>query len=293
MPGEAPFADLPLGKSAEWYYNKLKKEQDENEDESDDGEGGEGGEGEGDGSGDGQGGSQGRGGMDSFDDHSGWAEGQEDNTLNEVAKERLKNAVKGAAEEAARANSWGSVGRSTRQDILDRLTPKVDWKKVLRYFIKTSQRANRSSTVKRLNKRYRYIHPGKKVNRIARIGIYIDQSGSVDDGMLAMFFTELEKLAQLAEFTVVPFDTDVAEDKVFVWKKGERRKWERVMCGGTNFDPPTAHCNKNGFDGMIVLTDLCAPKPKNCNAQRMWMTTAYYAKRPYFQTNERIIAIDD
>ena len=132
-----------------------------------------------------------------------------------------------------------------------------------------------------------------RVNRVARIGIYIDQSGSVDDGMLAAFYSELDKLAQLAEFTVVPFDTDVAEDKVFVWKKGERRKWERVMCGGTDFNPPTDHCNKNGFDGMIVLTDLMAPKPKNCNAQRMWMTTAYYAKRPYFQTNERIIAIDD
>ena len=294
MPGEGPFADLPLGKSAEWYYNKLKQDQDEGDDQGE----GEPGEGEGDGSGEGQGGDgqgkgQGQGDFDSFDDHSGWGEGQGDNTLNEIAKERLKDAMKKAAQEASRANSWGSVGAETRKDILDRLSPRVDWKKVLRYFVKTTQRANRSSTVKRLNKRYPRIHPGKKINRIARIGIYIDQSGSVDDVMLSMFFSELEKLAQLAEFTVVPFDTDVAEDKIFVWKKGERRKWERVMCGGTNFDPPTDHCNKNSFDGMIVLTDLCAPKPKNCNAQRMWMTTAYYAKRPYFQTNERIIAIDD
>ena len=45
--------------------------------------------------------------------------------------------------------------------------------------------------------------------------------------------------------------------------------------------------------GVIVLTDLCAPKPKNCNAQRMWMTTKYYAANPYFATNERIIAIDE
>ncbi len=286
MPGSGPFADLPLGKSGEWYYNKLKDEQEDGEPEEGEGEG-EPGDGEGEGSG------QGRGNMDSFDDHSGWGEGQECNTTNEIAKERLKEAMKKAAEEASRANNWGSVSSSTRKDIMNRLVPQVDWKKVLRYFIKTSQRANRSSTVKRLNKRYRYIHSGKKVNRIARIGIYIDQSGSVDDAMLAAFFTELEKLAQLAEFTVVPFDTKVDESKIFVWKKGERRLWERVMCGGTDFDPPTDHCNKNGFDGMIVLTDLMAPKPKNCNAQRMWMTTAYYAKRPYFQTSERIIAIDE
>lgn len=285
MPGEGPFADLPLGKSAEWYFNKLKKEQ-EDSDESEDGEG----EGSGE-PGDSSGGGRDIG--DSFDDHSGWEEGQGDNTVNEIAKERLKEAVKKAAEEAGRANSWGSVSRQTRQEIMERITPKVDWKKVLRYFVKTTQRANRSSTVKRLNKRYRYIHPGKKVNRVARIGIYIDQSGSVSDSMLAAFYSELDKLAALAEFTVVPFDDTVITDKVYTWKKGERRKWERVACGGTDFNPPTDHCNTNGFDGMIVLTDLMAPKPKNCNAQRMWMTTAHYARRPYFQTNERIIAIDD
>jgi hypothetical protein len=50
--------------------------------------------------------------------------------------------------------------------------------------------------------------------------------------------------------------------------------------------------NQQGFDGHIVLTDLCAPKPKRSKCQRMWMTTKYYAQNPYFQTNERIVAID-
>jgi len=40
------------------------------------------------------------------------------------------------------------------------------------------------------------------------------------------------------------------------------------------------------------LTDLCASKPIPSACQRMWMTTKQYAERPYFQTNERIIAID-
>ena len=39
----------------------------------------------------------------------------------------------------------------------------------------------------------------------------------------------MNKLASLAEFTVIPFDTDVAKDKIFVWKKGENRKKERVL----------------------------------------------------------------
>ena len=65
------------------------------------------------------------------------------------------------------------------------------------------------------------------------------------------------------------------------------------MCGGTCFNAPTDYVNKNGsFDGHIILTDLCAPKPKPSKVQRMWMTTPEYARRPYFETKERVVVID-
>ena len=54
----------------------------------------------------------------------------------------------------------------------------------------------------------------------------------------------------------------------------------------------TKYVNELNFDGHIILTDLCAPKPVASNCQRMWMTTKANAERPYFQTNERVIAID-
>ena len=130
------------------------------------------------------------------------------------------------------------------------------------------------------------------MRRQAKIAISIDQSGSVDDRMLAAFFSELNKLAEIAEFTVVPFDTEVAVDKVYTWKKGQTKKTERVLTGGTCFNAPTKFVNDGDFDGHIVLTDLCAPKPMASKCQRMWMTTKAHAARPYFQTNERVIAID-
>lgn len=298
IPGEGHFADLPKGKSAEWYYENLPKSddnQDQQQGESGDGEG-EPGDGEGQGQpGEGEGNGQGSGNGEPqpFDDHSGWGEAAGDNTANEIAKQRLKESLKDAAKEAAKANNWGTVSQQVRGEIMERLTAKIDWKKVLRYFIKTSQKANRSSTIKRINRRYAYVHPGKKINRQAKIAISIDQSGSVDDGMLALFFAELNKLAKLAEFTVIPFDSAVGEDKVYVWKKGENRKRERVMYGGTCFDAPTKYVNERNFDGHIILTDMCAPKPIASKCQRMWMTTPYYAKHPYFQTNERVIAVED
>ena len=281
MPGVGPFEDLPLHKTAEWYLANLPQKDEGDEGGSGSGEGGEG-------EGDPQDGN--------FDDHSGWddnADSPQQQAANQMAKERLKNAMKEAAKEASQsAKGWGSMSAEVKEDILKRLESKVDWKKVLRYFIKTSQRASRRSSVKRINKRYAYIHPGKKVLRQAKIAIAIDQSGSVSDEMLSAFFGELNSLAKLAEFTVVPFDTHVDESKVYVWKKGKQQKAERVLCGGTCFDAPTAYVNSQNFDGVIILTDMEAPKPKACKAQRMWMTDARGASRPYFKTNEKVIAID-
>ena len=277
MPGVGPFENMPKLKSAEWY---LKNITDDQVDQCQSGEG----------SGDGE------PGTGQLDSHDGWNEegtSPAQEAANQMAKERLKQAMKEAAQEASKSpNGWGSVGGELKKEIMKKLESKVDWRKVLRYFIKTSQRASKSSTVRRINKRYAYIHPGKKVQRQAKIAIAIDQSGSVSNDMLESFFTELNKLSKLAAFTVIPFDTQVDEKLVYEWKKGKAHKAERVMCGGTCFNAPTEYVNKRGdFDGVIILTDMEAPAPKACKAQRMWMTDEQGASRPYFQTRERVIKI--
>ena len=300
MPGVDRFEKYPAGLAAEAYLKMLKDDEqfkpedqkNKNGSQSDDSDDSEeennnAGDDDSESEGSGQGGGSGQ---EQFDSHEGWGDG--DSTANEIAKERLKESLKQAAEEASKNNSWGSVSASTRKDIIAKLQTFIDWKKVLRYFIKTSQRANKRSTVRKINKRFPYIHAGKKVQRRAKIAISIDQSGSVDDEMLAAFFAELNKLSKLAAFTDVPFDTTVDPKLVYEWKKGENKKTERVMHGGTCFDAPTEYVNQHSFDGHIVLTDMMAPKPKASNCQRMWMTTKYHAQYPYFQTNERVIAID-
>lgn len=298
IPGEGPFAHFEKGKAAEFYFEELKKKQEENKSKDKNKGKGEGGESEPSEGGDQEGGSEGSssgdGLPDSFDDHSGWADqdGDVDNTTKEIVKERLKDAIKGAAQDCAKSNSWGSVSSEQRKRIMESLETVVDWRKMLRYFVKVSQRCDKSSTVRRINKRFPRIHAGKKVNRVANIAISIDQSGSVSDQMLALFFSELNELASIASFTVVPFDTEVKDSLVYEWKKGKSRVWERVMCGGTDFNAPTKWVNEaRKYDGHIVLTDMCAPKPISSTCPRMWMTDKENAKSPYFKTNEVIVAI--
>ena len=270
IPGGKMFEDMPGDMTAEWYYDKLTQKMEEQEQNGDGNDSGDS-----DGS-DGSGDSAGSGTFDpddagQFDSHDDRNQGEANEAASEaldIAKERLKEAVKDAAQEAA-TKGWGSVSASCRRDILERITPK------------------------RLNRRYPYVHPGRKVNRTANIAVSIDQSGSVSDSMLAAFYGELNKLADIATFTVIPFDTHVPEDKVFEWKKGQTHPHKRYMYGGTCFNAPTEYVNKGKFDGHILLTDMEAPKPKASKCQRMWMTTTRCAQRPYFQTNERVIAIDE
>ena len=290
IPGETgtPFEHLPRGESAEWYLANMPNFGNDEGKQSGEGSGSQdSGDYEGE---DGQG--SGSGEMpESLDDHSGWGSCSQE--VKEVANQRLKEIVRKAGEDCARSNSWGTVSASARQKIMKILESKVDWKKVLRYFVKASQKANRSSSIKRINRRYAYIHPGKKSNRVAKIAVSIDQSGSVDNTMLAKFFAELNKLAEIAEFVVIPFDTRVDESLIWTWKKNQKVEQERVMHGGTCFNAPTEYVNNHGgFDGHIILTDMCAPKPKSSKCQRMWMTTAEHAKRPYFQPKERMVVVD-
>jgi len=290
FPGKGPFEHLEPHKTAEHYLRELRKMQKDPPE----------GEGNGEGEGGGEGGTPGEGqgngnpldGMDSFDDHSGWDD--VDEQTKQIAEERVKEFIKDAVEEAnSSGRGWGSVPSNCRKEIIASISTKVDWRKVLRYFVKQSQKANKRSTVRKINKRYPYQHPGKKATRTAKIAIAIDQSGSVSDDMLSAFFAELNSLAKIAEFTVIPFDTRVDPDKNFVWKKGMSRKRERTMHGGTCFDAPTKFVNeKGGFDGLIICTDMEAPKPVRCTVQRLWITDEYHGNRPYFNPKpERMIVV--
>jgi predicted metal-dependent peptidase len=276
--------NYPDFKTAEWYYAQLEQDGKGGDDGKCNGQHGD--------APDGQGGTPCDCG--NFDSHDGWGEGGDlPAEAKELAKERLREAMKQAAQEsAAKSSGWGSVSSETKKAIMRFVNGTVDWRAVLRQFIGQAQKAESVNTVKRINKRYPYIHAGKKALRHANIAISIDQSGSVSDELLGLFYGELDKLSKMATFTVIPFDCAVAPDNlIYVWKKGQRHEVERVLSGGTNFDAPTEYVNKRNFDGHIVLTDMQADKPKSSRCRRMWMTSIDNYECMPFKTDERVIVI--
>ena len=276
IPGYGPFEDYLAGCTAEAYFRKLMEDKQSQQGPYQPGKNGEPGD------------------PDSMDDHSSWGDvGDPDGMDAQVAQEKLKEMTKDAVEASEKhSKHWGSVPHSVQQEIRKMVAPTISPEAVLRYFIKTSTKSNRTSTIRRINPRYPYIHPGRRAKRVANIAISIDQSGSVDDQMLQMFFSFLNKFASIATFTVVPFDSTVCEESIYVWKKGETRKWHRVRYGGTCFNAPTKWVNKRSFDGHIVITDMQAPKPIASKCQRLWITNSYNKRYQWFQTSEKVLAID-
>jgi len=273
-----PYAKFPPLLSGERYYDLLMQQQEQQQKDKGQGQPPQGGEGEGDPS-DGM-----------IDDHGEWGDVPED--IKQIARERMREALRDGVEEANKTGKWGNTPNEIREQVIKFVKGTLDWRKVLRYFIQSSVKADKTNSIKKINRRFPYIHAGRKSNRTANIAISIDQSGSVGDDMLEAFFSELNNLASMATFTVIPFDCHVVESKIEVWKKGQKQKAKRVLSGGTDFNAPTKWVNDAGtFDGHIVLTDMQADKPIPSRCQRMWLTTEDCMRHIPFTTNERVIPI--
>lgn len=269
-------SQLPKNQASEWYFEKIRQKAEEEK-------------------------SKGNGStldnlfgdLDSMDDHSTWDQIPDD--LKELVKGKVKAIVERATKAAdSQANGWGTIPAELREQIRASVTPTVNWRNVLRQFVGSLARGERSTTVKRINKRFPYIHPGTKRGYVAKLLVAIDQSGSVDDTQLAIFFSELAALTKKVSVTILPFDCSADLKDSFEWKKGSKVEPKRVRGGGTDFNAPTRILNdpknRGRWDGMLILTDGECDKPIGSRLKRGWVISPGH--KLLFTTDETTIHID-
>jgi len=287
-------ANLPREKASDWYFEEFMKklpEQPECPVHGTEGCGGAHGgcddsdhDHDGDGECDGEGCTcQGKYGLD---DHGGWDMEDADR---ELGQGKIRHAVEEAVKKADQDNGWGTIPAHMREYLRELISNQVDWKAVLKAFIGYSRAANYTNSIKRINRRYPYIHPGRKRTYTANIAVMIDMSGSVGNDDIELFFGELKNLAHRTTFTVGFFDTEVDEESVFEWKKGKKVKPFRGRCGGTDFQAPTDWVNKRAgeFDGLLILSDGECGEPGPCKVRRGWVICP--DRQLMFKTNEMLM----
>ena len=263
---------FPKGESSEWYFARLMEDEDAKEALTGGGEG-----------------EEGEGMPGGFDDHGGWDDLSDEDR--ELIKGKVKEAVKQAVKECDNSGQWGSVSQEHRGKIRELISNEIPWQSVLKQFVGMSRRADRTSNIRRLNRKYAGIHPGTYRNYTSSIAVYVDQSGSVSDEDLSLLFGELKSLAKRTEFTLFNFDTEVDEKSERTWRGNRAPGMERTRYGGTDFSAPTKHANANSnrFDGYLILTDGEAPDPGPSRLKRGWVVTPN--RRMYFDVSKRDFVI--
>ncbi len=272
MPIAQLIASFPKDQASEWYFERLKDKVEEEQK---------------------KGNSGGMGELDSFDDHTAWDSIPDE--LKDLVAGKVASAVEKAVKHAdGQANGWGNIPAELRDAIRKSISNVVDWRSVLRQFVGGLARGERATSIKRINRRYPYVHPGVTRGYVAKLLIAIDMSGSVDNEQLALFFSELGQLTKKVSVTVLPFDCSADLRDSFEWKKGSKVEPKRVRGGGTDFNAPTKIVNdpknRGRWDGMLILTDGECDRPGPSRVKRGWVVSPGH--KLMFNTDEMSITLD-
>lgn len=144
----------------------------------------------------GEGGEGGDGG-DVLDDHD-WDGAQE---LTKEEKEKLAKAVDQAMRQGLMAHQKiaGKGSGGLDREFADLLAPKVDWREVLREFVKATCRAKDASSWRRVNRRYLstgVYMPSLIGEKVGHLVVAIDTSGSIGGDELNNFLAEVKGIAE-------------------------------------------------------------------------------------------------
>lgn len=228
------------------------------------------------------------------DVHDLWDDIPEEKKI--LIEEKLKGIVRRAVRHADNTqNGWGNMPAELKDLIRASVDDQIDWEAVLKNFIGMFSRGSRATSLKKINKRYPYIHAGVKKGYMPHIAIGMDQSGSVSNEAVEMFFGVLGSLAKKVSFTIIPFDASVDKANIVEWKRGQKPELKRTRCGGTDFgcvsDFVNASENRGKWDGLIILTDgeCCDPGPSR--VKRGWVICPDH--KLMFDTDELVMQMDD
>lgn len=215
--------------------------------------------------------------LSNMDDHDSW--GDVDPEITEELRDKINGMIKNGIKRADQHNSWGTVPHSIQEYLRKLMSSEVDWRSIIRNFVGRSRTLERNSSIKRINKKMPYVHPGVRRPMRANFACFMDQSGSMSDEDIALLFSELGNLANLTQLDVFHFDTEIDEKSHHVWKRGDNTpRTLRTRCGGTDFQAVANFCNRPEhrakWSGVIILTDGYAPQMGAINGARvLWVVT--------------------
>jgi len=207
----------------------------------------------------------GYGGGDGFDEHD-WEGAKE---LNEEDKKALEKEVDQALRQGVINHNKiaGKGAGGMNRELGDLLEPKVDWREMLREFVKATCSAKDASSWRRVNRRYlsgdTYM-PSLIGERVGHLVIGIDTSGSIGNAELNEFLTEVKGIANEVhpeKVDLMYWDTEVAGHEEYGYHEVDNIVSSTKPRGGGGTDPTCmiAYMKEKNIkpEAIIMLTDGC------------------------------------
>ena len=164
------------------------------------------------------------------------------------------------------STSWGSLPSFMIELIKKAAEGKIDYRAVLRMFRASIISQKRRLTRMRPSRRFGFEQMGSRYDFTTRLLIAIDTSGSVGSEELGRYFRIITTFFKygIQEIDVLMFDTVVHGDPLALTEaKKSKQEFKVEGRGGTNFQAPIDYMVAHPqYDGLIILTDGCAPNPE-------------------------------
>lgn len=148
--------------------------------------------------------------------------------------------------------------------------PVLSWQAILKKYVGTIS-ANKRKTRMRLNRRQpeRFDLSGRVDDKVLKIAVAIDTSGSVDNRMIAQIFNEIFAILAKRKHEITVIECDAQVQRVYRAKNAEEIQKKVAGRGGTLFTPVIEYINKDKYfrDALLIyFTDgygeNAIPKPK-------------------------------
>ena len=222
----------------------------------------------------------GGGGGDGFDEHD-WegAEGLSDEEKKELARE-IDQAIRQGM--MAHQKVAGNGGAGLDRELEDLLAPKINWREVLREFVKATCSNKDTSSWRRVNRRFlstgMYM-PSMIGEKVGHIVVAIDTSGSIGGPELAEFLSEVQGIAEEVSPEVVDliyWDGEVAGHEKYEGGAVSNIVSSTKPKGGGGTDPScvSKYLRDENIkpECVIVLTDGYVPNwGSEWTAPTMWV----------------------
>ena len=160
----------------------------------------------------------------------------------------------------ASTKSWGSISGDFAELLTNSLKAKINWRNVFAGFRASIISSKRKLTRMRPNRRTGFDNMGSVRQFDTKLLVAVDVSGSISTESLKYFYGVINSAFRYGfdSIDVVQFDCGISSVMNLKKVVKEMGVFGR---GGTSFQEPIDFAHKNGYDGLVMLTDGYAPEP--------------------------------